>query len=151
MMADTPLEAQRVEMVARLKSIRQGYEARLADVGPDVAYRGSEWSIADLLGHVVGGFYRTMARRLLEEDHPAFGGGAYDPEAAWQRNVDRVMGSIDDALGIAEGLTAEQMVRSGTYRGREHTPLDALDQWAEHFEEHLTQLADEVRPREGLK
>jgi hypothetical protein len=143
-------EVRRDQLVTRLTEIRRAYERCLSDVTPEVGFRGSEWSVADLLGHVIGGYYRTMARRLLEEDRPDFGGAGYDPEAAWRRVADRSLGSLDEALHLAVALTPDQMRRTGTLRGREYTPLDALDQWAGHFEEHLAQLRDEIRPREGL-
>ena len=149
-MAESSLEARRNQLVGRLREIRGGYERGLSDVTPEVGFRGSEWSVADLLGHVVGGFYRNMARRLLEEDRPDFGSAGYDAEAAWRRVADRCLGSVDEALSMAIALTPEQMRRAGILDGHEYTTLDALGEWAGHFEEHLAQLRDEVRPREGL-
>ncbi len=149
-MVESSPESSRDQLVARLNEIRGGYERCLSDVTPEVGFRGAEWSVADLLGHVNGGFYRNMARRLLEEDHPDFGGAAYDADAAWRRVTDRCLASVDEALSMATALTPDQLLRTGTLRGHEYTPVDALNDWAGHFEEHLAQLRDEVRPREGL-
>ena len=118
-MVESSSESRRDQLVARLTEIRGAYGRCLGDVTPEVGFRGSEWSVANLLGHVIGGFYGNMARRLLEEDRPDFGGGSYDAEAAWRRVVDRSLGSVDEALNMAVALTPEQMRRTGTLRGRE--------------------------------
>ena len=147
----TSVESRHRDLVARLEELRRTYLTCVEGVAPEVAHRGSEWSISDLLNHLNGGYYRTMAKRLLEEEHPDFGGTAYDPTAGpWQRAVDRSLAAIEEALSTAVALTPEQMVRTGTLRGREVTPLDALDDWANHLDEHPKQLRDEIRPREGL-
>ena len=52
-MADELLNNKRQEIIERLKSIKSEYD-RCSDVKPDVAYRGSEWSISDLLRHTRG-------------------------------------------------------------------------------------------------
>ena len=88
-MAENVLEAQRQELVGRLTGIREAYERCVSDVGADMANKGTEWSIADLIRHTTGGFYSTMVKRLLEEDGPDMGGSAFDPEANWKGLSDR--------------------------------------------------------------
>ena len=142
-------DARREDLVKRLKASRALLETCTADVFPEIAYRGSEWSVGDLLTHMSGSNYQVMARRILDEDSPQLGGG-YDPVARWRRSVELVQGRIDDSLAIATDLTAEQMERVGHRSGEATTVLDTLEVAAAHFEEHLAQLKDEIRPREGL-
>ncbi|MSQ40946.1 MAG: hypothetical protein EXR55_04685 [Dehalococcoidia bacterium] len=139
------------EITGRLRLVRDGYHSCLSDVPPEVSARGSEWSISDLLGHVNADYDRNTVTRLLEEDNPQLrGGGGFDVTRFWERTVERTLANIDSALRIAEGLTDEQLNRAGQRGGREYTVLDALENWAKHLEEHLSQLRDEIRPREGL-
>lgn len=141
-------EARREDVVKRLEAAHALLEACTADVTPEIASRGTEWSVADLLVHMNSSFYQGMARRILEEDSPQFDG--FDAQARWRRTVEQVQGRVDEVLGIATGLTAEQMGRVGYRSGEPLTVVEALEQAAAHFEEHLFQLRDEVRPREGL-
>ena len=53
-------------------------------------------------------------------------------------------------IDIVNRLTPEDMDRSGQMNGQPLMVLDALELSVAHFEEHLAQLKDEVRPREGL-
>jgi hypothetical protein len=110
---------------------------------------GTEWSILDLLHHSIDSGYQDMARRFVEESTPEFS-GVYDPAADWRQATENMLGSIDNALSLADSLTPDQMSRVGQRRGQPFTALDALELDAAHFEEHLTQLRDEIRPRQGL-
>ena len=147
-MANESLEARREQITGRLRNIRKSYGECVSDVTADVANRGSEWSIVDLLRHVTGS-YRGMLTRLLEEDNPDLG-GAYDPEAAWKRVTDTVMMDIDGAISTASELTLEQLGRSGRRSGESIGVLDVLALIADHYDEHLVQLNKEIRPREDL-
>jgi hypothetical protein len=109
---------------------------------------GSEWSIADLLRHSNGDGYPNMIARLLEEDEPKLAG--FDRERAWQQLTSTSIAKIDQALQTATSLSPEQLGRGGERGGKPYGVLDALETWTAHFEEHLAQLRDEVRPREGL-
>ena len=147
-MQDMPLEERRQGLVARLRSAREGYEKCVADVTVDVGNRGSEWSVGDLLRHSSAEVYRDRITRLLEEENPQF--PAFDRERAWQRLGETCVARIDEALTFATTLEHEKLVRAGTRGGEPHAVIDALDTWTRHFEEHLAQLRDELRPREGL-
>ena len=147
-MTNESLEARREQVRDRLRNIRKSYGECVSDVTSDVANRGSEWSIVDLLRHVTGS-YRGMLTRLLEEDNPDLG-GAYDPEAAWKRVTDTVMRDIEGAISAASELTVEQLGRSGQRVGKSIGVLDVLVLIADHYDEHLAQLKNEVRPREDL-
>ena len=144
---DSP-EERREQVVDRLKTIRESYEECISGVTHEIANRGSEWSIVDLLRHV-NGSYRGMLSRLLEEEDPDLG-GAYDPDAAWKRVTDILLQDIDGNINTAAELTAEQLGRSGTRQGKSLGVLDVLVLIADHYDEHLTQLRLEIRPREGL-
>lgn len=148
-MVDSPEESRRDAIVARFKVARAGYERCVGDVTPDAGTSGTEWSISDLLDHVKDSYWQDMARRFISEGSPQFT-GSYDPEAEWRQTVRDAMANIDDALRVADALTSEQMNRVGQRRGQPFTALDALELCADHFEEHLAQLRDEIRPREGL-
>ena len=89
-----------------------------------------------------------MLSRILGEDNPDLGGG-YDAEAAWRRVTDGILSSIDRAISSAE-LPLDQLERSGKQVSGSIRALDVIVLMANHFEEHLAQLKDEVRPREGL-
>lgn len=147
-MTDTSLEARRQEVVGRLRRSREGFRKCVSDVNTEVANRGSEWSIADLLIHSTGS-YRDLLTRLLEEDDPDLG-GTYDPDANWRRVIDTILRDIDGAIGTATDLTAEQLGRLGQRGGKSIGPLDVLTLMSNHYDEHLAQLRDEIRPREGL-
>jgi len=137
----------RAEVIGRLRKSRELYQQCVADVSAEVAYRGSEWSITDLLLHSTGS-YGSMLSRILGEDNPDLGGG-YDSDAAWRRVVDGILSSIDKAISSAE-LPLDQLERSGKQVSGSIRALDVIVLMANHFEEHLAQLKDEVRPREGL-
>lgn len=144
------LEARRGKVVGRIRQVRKSYDVCVKDVLPDVANRGSEWSIADLLRHAGGSqYYKKLTARLINEDNPQIGG--YDADAVLKLQIDRNFESIDEALGVAESVTKEQLTRAGTLRGKEFAVIDSLELWVDHLEEHLVQLRDEVRPREGLQ
>lgn len=138
------------QVLTRLTEARDGYNKCLTDVPAEVAVRGAEWAITDLLGHVNGDYYRTLFTRLTTEDNPQLGGAAFDLSRFWDRTVERTMANIDSAIEQAKGLTDDQLNRVGQLRGADYSVIDALNGWAAHFEEHLTQLRDEIRPREGL-
>lgn len=142
-------ESQRDAIVTRLRAARTGYERCVEGVTPNSGMHGTEWSIEDLLHHASDSDYHDMARRFLEEESPQFVGG-YDPAAEWQKAIAAVLASIDDALSIATSLSPSQMSRVGQRRGLPFAALDALELSVAHFEEHLAQLKDEIRPREGL-
>ena len=147
-MTNESLEARRKQVTDRLRNIRKSYGECVSDVTADLANTGSEWSIVDLLRHVTGS-YRGMLTRLLEEDNPDLG-GAYDPEAAWKRVTDTVMRDIEGAISTASDLTVEQLGRSGQRSGKSVDVLDVLVLIADHYDEHLAQLKNEIRPREDL-
>ena len=147
-MTATSNESRREEVVTRLKAVHTLLERCLSDVTPEVGTRGTEWSVGDLLEHLSDSYYQDMARQFLSEDSPQLGG--YDLEAGWQRGVEQSLGRVDDALSIARVLTPEQMNRTGQMSGEPLTVLDALELCAAHVEEHVAQLKDEIRPREGL-
>lgn len=143
-------EAERQNLVGRLTAIRGDYQRCFSDVSAETANRGSEWSMVDLLRHVTGGYHQGMITRLLEEDSPQIGGGGFNLEAFWKRIADNILTDIDRAIGTATELNIEQLGRSGERRGQAVIVLDILTDWADHFDEHLAQLRDEIRPREGL-
>ena len=140
-------EERREKLVARLVHSRTLLEKCLSDVTPNSGWNGSEWSVGDLIAHLSESYYQETARRIISEDNPQIG---YDQDREWKRHVDQALNGIDDALSIARVLTTEQMKRTGKDGNRFITVLDALDLAAAHFDEHITQLTDEVRPRVGF-
>ena len=147
MTEDSP-EKQRQGLIVRLTEVREKYNQCVADVPIEVATRGSEWSIVDLLRHTTGGGYRTMLTRLLKEDNPMM--SRFDADANWRRVVDSILGDIDGVIKDASDLTAEELGRSGQRGDQTICVLDVLTLMANHYDEHLRQLIEEVRPREGL-
>ena len=147
-MQEISVEEHRQKLLARLGSAREGYEQCVTDVTADVGNNGSEWSVADLLRHASAEAYRDRVNRLLEEDNPQLPG--FDRERVWQRLAETCLARVDEALNLASALTPEQLARAGTRAGQPYGVVDALENWTSHFEEHLAQLRDEIRPREGL-
>jgi hypothetical protein len=140
-------EERREKLVTRFVNSRILLEKCVSDVTPDSGWSGSEWSVGDLIAHLTESYYQDTARRIINEDNPQIG---YDQDKDWKRRVDQALHGIEDALSIARRLTTEQMSRAGGNGNSVITVLDALELAAAHFEEHLTQLRDEVRPREGF-
>jgi hypothetical protein len=147
-MQDMSMEGRRYQVVARLENVRDAYEKCLQDVGAQVGNRGSEWSIADLLRHASGEGYPNRIRQLLEEDGPKLPG--FDREGVWQHLVEATLARIDQALNWATTLTPEQLNRRGERGGQPIAVIGVLETHTAHLEEHLAQLRDEIRPREGL-
>ena len=146
-MPESSLEKRRQKVIARLRQAKDGYQATLRDVPLDVANMGSEWSVADLLRHVNGEVFRNHIARLTSEQRPEL--ARFDRQAAWPRLVEATLKNNDEALTIASSLTEDELGRQGTRGEQPYSTIDALENWASHFEEHLTQLRDEILPREG--
>jgi hypothetical protein len=142
------IEARREAIVKRLEEIRIIHQKCLNDVTTRTAYTGSDWSIADLLRHASGRGYRDMVTSLVQEDNPEL--PTFDLEIAWENLTKTSLGMIDEALEFATTLSLEQLSRYGERNGKSYGVLDGLETWTAHFEEHFTQLRDEIRPREGL-
>ena len=147
-MTEDSLEKQRQRLIVRLTELRERYTQCVADVPVEVATRGSEWSIVDLLRHTTGGGYRTMLTRLLKEDNPQMSG--FDADANWRMVVDSILTDIDEVIKVASDLTVEELGRSGQRGDQAIAVLDVLTLMVNHYDEHLRQLIEEVRPREGL-
>ena len=150
-MTESNLESSRQAIIDRLNKARDDYDLCLSDVSAEVGMRGTEWSMVDLLRHTTGDFVRNRVKRILEEDNPDLGAmGGFDAEAAWRRVKDSTLSDIDRTISEVSELTAEQLQRSGRQGDSTVTPLSLYEMWAGHYEEHLAQLRDEIRPREGL-
>jgi hypothetical protein len=145
---ENPIQKRREAVIERLKGIRETHEKCLGDVTAEAGNIGSEWSIGDLLRHSSGDGYHNMINRLLEENQPKL--PAFDRERAWKQLTDASLAKIDAALELAATISPEQLARAGERRGKPYSVIDGLETWVSHFEEHIFQLRDEVRPREGL-
>ena len=149
-MTESSPESTRQAIIDRLNAIRDDYEMCLSDESAEVGNRGTEWSMVDLLRHTTGDFARNMVRRVLEEDNPDLGGGGFDMEAGWRRVRDNTLSDIDRTISEVSELTPEHLARTGRRGDETVTPLSLYEMWAGHYEEHLSQLRNEIRPREGL-
>jgi len=144
-----PIEGRREALIAQLNDIREAYQICLNDINSTLANNGTEWSIADLLRHVISDTtYKNMTHRLLDEDSPNF--ERSNPDAVLENLINQSLGKIDEALAVANKVTLQQLTKSGTRRSQPYAVIDSLESWANHFKEHLTQLRNEVRPREDL-
>ena len=149
-MATNSLESERQQLVTRLRNIRETYEQCVANIPTQVATRGTEWSVVDLLRHTTGGYLRDLLARLLDEVDPDLGEGGFDADANWKRVTDSILRDIDEDIDSAVGLNIEQLGRSGRRGSQAIRVVDLLTQMADHYDEHLAQLRNEIRPREGL-
>jgi len=149
-MTANSLESERQQLVARLRNIREAYEQCVAGIPTQVATRGTEWSVVDLLRHTTGGYLRNLLVRLLDEVDPDLGVGGFDADANWKRVTDSILRDIDEDIDSAVDLNIEQLGRSGRRGSQTIRVVDLLTQMADHYDEHLAQLRDEIRPREGL-
>lgn len=140
--------ARQAAIMTRLNAARQSLGKSISDVTPEIASRGSEWSVGDLLAHLSETYYQDMAAKILSEEQPIF--DSHDSDTEWKREQEQALSCIDDVIDIVNRLTPEDMDRSGKMNGQPLMVLDALELSVAHFEEHLAQLKDEVRPREGL-
>ena len=147
-MVDVSLNVKRKEIIDRLISIRSEYD-RCTDVKSGIAYNGSEWSISDLLRHTRGS-YRGMAAKILDEEQPDLNPNGYDSDESWSRERNALLDEIESYIKMATDLTDDQLPRTGIFSGNTITILDMLERVAGHYDEHLLQLRDEVRVREGL-
>ena len=109
-MTDSGVGPRRDAIVARLRAARTGYERCVGDVSPEIGMDGTEWSILDLLHHSIDSGYQDMAKRFVEESTPEFS-GVYDPAADWRQATENMLGSVDNALSLANSLTPDQMSR----------------------------------------
>jgi len=89
-----------------------------------------------------------MTRRILTEDTPDFGNRVFDIEKTWQRILKQSINDVTEAYETAKNLTEKQMNRTGIWNEKTKNPMDLLESWADHLEEHFLQLRDEVIPRE---
>ena len=147
-MVDESLNNKRQEIIGRLNSIKAEYD-RCTDAKAYVAYTGSEWSISDLVRHTTGS-YSGMAVRILNEDKPNLNPNGYDSEASWSRERNLLLEEIESYITMTRELTDEQLPRTAIFSGNTITILDMLERVANHYDQHLAQLRDEVRVREGL-
>ena len=136
------------EIIERLNAIKAEYD-RCTDVKAAIAFNGSEWSIADLIGHSTGS-YSGMVMRILNEESPNLNPNGYDSEASWARQRNALLEEIENYIKITTELTDDQVSRTAIFSGNTITTLDMLARVANHYDEHLAQLRDEVRIREGL-
>ena len=143
-------ESSRQAIIERLNRVRDDYELCLLDVSAEVGMRGTEWSMVDLLHHSTGDFARNRVKRILEEDNPDLGALDGDMEEDWRRVKDSTLADIDLTISEVSELNADQLQRSGRQGDEIATPLSLYEMWAGHYEEHLAQLRNEIRPREGL-
>ena len=149
-MSQGNIESRKQELQVRLEGIRDSYRQNLNGISAEIAFNGTEWSVVDLLRHVTAVYYPNQVASILEEDNPDLTTPAFDLGLAWERSTERIMGQIDDALALATDLSPDQLQRTGTRSGETLVVIGVLEGWAEHFEEHLAQLQNEIRPREGL-
>ena len=149
-MTANSLESERQQLVARLRNIRKTYKQCVEDVSTEVANRGTEWSVAYLLRHTSGGYLRDLLARLLDEVDPDLGVGGFDADANWKSVTDGILRDIDEDLDSAVNLNIEQLGRSGRRGSETIRVMDVLTRMANHYDDHLAQLRDEIRPREGL-
>jgi hypothetical protein len=147
-MIDGSLNIKRQEIIERLKSIKLEYD-RCSDVKSDIAYRGSEWSVSDLLRHTIGS-YGGMVVRILDEKEPNLNPNGYDRDASWSKERNSFLDEIESYINIATALTDDQLPRTAIFSGTTITIIDMIERVANHYDEHLAQLRDEVRVREGL-
>ena len=149
-MTANSVESERQQLVARLRNIRKAYEQCVADIPTQIATRGTEWSVVDLLRHTTGGYLRNLLVRLLDEVDPDLGVGGFDADASWKSVTDSILRDIDEDIDSAVDLNIEQLARSGRRGSETIRVVDLLTQMADHYDEHLAQLRDDIRPREGL-
>ncbi len=149
-MSEGNIELRKQELRVRLEGIRDSYLQNLSDISAEVGFNGTEWSVADLLRHTAAVYYPNQVASLLEEDNPDLTTPAFDLGLAWERTTSRIMEQINDALALTNDLSVTQLQRSGINSGETVVVIGVLEGWAAHFEEHLNQLQNEVRPREGL-
>ena len=74
----------------------------------------------------------------------------FDADANWRMVVDSILTDIDEVIKVASDLTVEELGRSGKRGDQAIGVLDVLTLMVNHYDEHLRQLIEEVRPREGL-
>ena len=96
------------EIIERLNAIKAEYD-RCTDVKAAVAFNGSEWSIADLIGHSTGS-YSGMVMRILNEESPNLNPNGYDSEASWTRQRNALLEEIEHYIKITKELTDDQVI-----------------------------------------
>ena len=91
-----------------------------------------------------------MLVRLLDEVDPDLGVGGFDADASWKSVTDSILRDIDEDIDSAVNLNIEQLGRSGLRGSETIRVVDLLTRMANHYDDHLAQLRNEIRPREGL-
>ena len=147
-MTERNLEEQQATLVARLVASRDLLKECLSDVTVESGWRGIQWSIGDLLVHMNETYYQDLASKILNEEEPQL--LEYQYEAEWQRVVEQTLSRVEEDIKITSSLTSSQLRRNGQMGGEALNILDAFELSVAHVEEHVAQLKDEIRPREGL-
>ena len=147
-MSEDSIDARRSKLIMDLQTVRQGYQNCLADVSAEQAHRGSEWSIADLIRHNSGVLFQGNINRVLDEDNPQL--GRLTLEMIWNKAAGNCIEEIEGISNLAAKLTGDQLLRKAQRGDQSVTAIDLLESWAKHLSDHLVQLKDEIRPREGL-
>jgi hypothetical protein len=145
----TPLERRDIA-VTRIRRARVALQDAVESIPAEIAFKGSEWCVADAMRHIGGkSGYLAWAQRLVAEgslDLPSFPSW----EEAWKRMINDTLKTMEDAANFAEGLSADDLQKVA-HRGDERlTVADLLEGMANHYEEHVKQIRDEMQPRLGL-
>ena len=136
----------RAAVIDRLREGRALITDCLKDMKPEEARVGSSWGVMDAINHMIGRpIYLTFADRLLNEENPQLP-GMPGPGGYFQRAQDRLLASIDDTIAYVEGLSEEQLARSGRRGDDPVQVIDFLENASRHYIEHGTQIRDEILP-----
>ena len=145
---ETSLLVRRNAALDRLRVSRESVLEAQAGLGGLAAFRGTQWSVADILFHLKPGGHVEELCAALDDEGPLLAKLLKNKDAQLADLTEGVLTSIDEAIELGERLTTNDLIKT-QQRGNKHKPvLEMLEGIAHHFEVHIEQIR-ETRARIG--
>lgn len=147
-MANQSFDATIKGLRERLDAAHSRLAAALATLPAELAYKGSEWSVADCLNHLSpreGGYSRYL-ETLLDQPQPA--ARAFSQERRWSHVKEWLAAEHQRCRQALARVTPERYSTPVAQPDGSTRPLSQyVNTMVSHFEEHTSQVLDQILPR----